>query len=63
MSKTLCFPFNNVSGGSLLGDASNVLSLTWLKLIIGNGEGVLEKKNQNLKLNEGFEGAMASLCN
>jgi hypothetical protein len=24
---------------------------------------VLEKKNQNLKLNEGFEGAMASLCN
>jgi hypothetical protein len=24
---------------------------------------VWEKKNQNLKLNEGFEGAMASLCN
>jgi hypothetical protein len=46
MSKALCFPFSKVFGRSLLGDASNVLASTWFKLIIGNGEGVWEKKTE-----------------
>jgi hypothetical protein len=44
MSKALCFPFDKVYGGSLLGDASNVSTSTWLKLIVGNGEGGVEKR-------------------
>ncbi len=63
MLEALCFPFDKVYGGSLLGEVLSALALTWLKLIVGHGEGVWEKKNQYLKPDEGFENTIANLCN
>jgi len=42
--KALCFPFDKVFGGSLLGEALSVSTLISFKLTIGNGEGGVEKK-------------------
>ncbi len=44
MLEALCFPFGKVYGGSLLGDVLSVSASTWLKLIVGNGEGGAGKK-------------------
>jgi hypothetical protein len=63
MLEALCFPFDKVSRGSLLGDVLSVSTSTRFKLIIGNGQGVAQKKIKKLKPNWGFKGAITNLGN
>jgi len=45
--EALCFPFDKVYGGLLLGDTLSVSTLIGFKLTIGNGEGGVKKKTKN----------------